>query len=128
MSSLYIPDKVAKFNAYSNGIKLGITGKVDTPEFKMKTSTMSGAGVGGEIDSPTPGQWESTEHEIPFALFDNDVAYLLQQGMNVNITYRGAMQVALRSGGYAICALWKAAWSKASRVVPWKQAARWKQA
>ena len=34
MSSLYIPDKVAKFNAYSNGIKLGITGKVDTPEFK----------------------------------------------------------------------------------------------
>ena len=102
MSSLYIPDKVAKFNAYSNGIKLGITGKVDTPEFKMKTSTMSGAGVGGEIDSPTPGQWESTEHEIPFALFDNDVTYLLQQGMNVNITYRGAMQVALRSGGYAM--------------------------
>ena len=96
MSSLYIPDKVAKFNAYSNA------GKVDTPEFKMKTSTMSGAGVGGEIDSPTPGQWESTEHEIPFALFDNDVAYLLQQGMNVNITYRGAMQVALRSGGYAM--------------------------
>ena len=28
MSSLYIPDKVAKFNAYSNGIKLGITGKL----------------------------------------------------------------------------------------------------
>lgn len=102
MSNLYIPDKVVKFNLYSNGMKLGTTGKVDTPEFKMKTSTMSGAGVSGEIDSPTPGQWEATEHEIPFALMDADMAYLLQQGMNVNVTYRGAMQVALRSGGYAM--------------------------
>lgn len=102
MSSLYIPDKITKFNLYSNGIKLGTTGKVDTPEFKMKSSTMSGAGIGGEIDSPTPGQWEATEHEIPFALLDTDMAYLLQQGMDVNLTYRGAMQVALRSGGYAM--------------------------
>ena len=102
MSSLYVPDKIAKFNVYSNGRKIGVTSKVDTPEFKMKTSTMSGAGVSGEIDSPTPGQWEATEHEIPLALLDNDMAYLLQQGMNVNLTYRGAQQVALRSGGSAM--------------------------
>lgn len=102
MSSLYVPDKIAKFNVYSNGRKIGVTSKVDTPEFKMKTSTMSGAGVSGEIDSPTPGQWEATEHEIPLALLDNDMAHLLQQGMNVNLTYRGAQQVALRSGGSAM--------------------------
>ena len=45
-----IPDKVIAYNIYTNGVKLGVTGKVDTPEFKMKTSTMSGAGVGGEIE------------------------------------------------------------------------------
>ena len=37
-----IPDKVIAYNIYTNGVKLGVTGKVDTPEFKMKTSTMSG--------------------------------------------------------------------------------------
>ena len=44
-----IPDKVIAYNIYTNGVKLGVTGKVDTPEFKMKTSTMSGAGVGGDV-------------------------------------------------------------------------------
>lgn len=103
------PEAATYIAGVVQGMKLAKAGaqaqedrKESEPAFKMKTSTMSGAGVGGEIDSPTPGQWESTEHEIPFALFDNDVAYLLQQGMNVNITYRGAMQVALRSGGYAM--------------------------
>ena len=78
-----IPDKVIAYNIYTNGVKLGVTGKVDTPEFKMKTSTMSGAGVGGEIEVPTLGQWEKTEHEIPLTLLGEDLAELLQQGMDV---------------------------------------------
>ena len=45
-----IPDKVVGFNVYTQGTRLGTTGKVDTPEFKMKTSTMSGAGIGGDVD------------------------------------------------------------------------------
>lgn len=73
----------------------------DTPEFKMKTSTMSGAGVGGEIEVPTLGQWEKTEHEIPLTLLGEDLAELLQQGMDVQLIYRGATQCALKSGGFA---------------------------
>lgn len=97
-----IPDKVVGFNVYTNGERIGTTGKVDTPEFKMKTSTMSGAGISGEIDSPTLGQWEATEHEIPLALAGKDMALLLQQGMNVQLIYRGSTQVALKSGGSAL--------------------------
>ena len=89
-----IPDKVIAYNIYTNGVKLGVTGKVDTPEFKMKTSTMSGAGVGGEIEVPT-------EHEIPLTLLGEDLAELLQQGMDVQLIYRGATQCALKSGGFA---------------------------
>ena len=96
-----IPDKVIAYNIYTNGVKLGVTGKVDTPEFKMKTSTMSGAGVGGEIEVPTLGQWEKTEHEIPLTLLGEDLAELLQQGMDVQLIYRGATQCALKSGGFA---------------------------
>lgn len=76
-----IPDKVVGFNVYTQGTPLGTTGKVDTPEFKMKTSTMSGAGIGGDVESPTPGQWEATEHEIPLTLLGKDLALLLQQGI-----------------------------------------------
>lgn len=97
-----IPDKVVAFNVYTNGERIGTTGKVDTPEFKMKTSTMSGAGISGEVDSPTLGQWEATEHEIPLALLGKDMALLLQQGMNVQLIYRGSTQVALKSGGSAL--------------------------
>lgn len=97
-----IPDKVVGFNVYTQGTRLGTTGKVDTPEFKMKTSTMSGAGIGGNVDSPTPGQWEATEHEIPLTLLGKDLALLLQQGMDVQLIYRGATQVALKSGGAAM--------------------------
>ncbi len=97
-----IPDKVVGFNVYTQGTRLGTTGKVDTPEFKMKTSTMSGAGIGGDVDSPTPGQWEATEHEIPLTLLGKDLALLLQQGRDVQLIYRGATQVALKSGGAAM--------------------------
>lgn len=97
-----IPDKIVAYNIYTQGTKIGITGKVDTPEFKMKTSTISGAGIGGEVDSPTPGQWEATEHEIPLTLLGKDLALLLQQGMDVQLIYRGATQVALKSGGAAM--------------------------
>lgn len=96
-----IPDKIVAYNIYTQGTRIGTTGKVDTPEFKMKTSTMSGAGISGEVDSPTPGQWEATEHEIPLTLLGKDMALLLRQGMDVQLIYRGATQVALKSGGAA---------------------------
>lgn len=97
-----IPSQVVAYNIYTNGVKLGTTGKVDTPEFKMKTATMSGAGVSGEIEVPTPGQWEKTEHEIPLTLLGEDLAELLQQGMNVQLIYRGSTQCALKSGGITL--------------------------
>ena len=100
MSSLYIPDKVAKFNAYSNGIKLGVTGKVDTPEFKMKTSTMSGAGVGGEIDSPTIGQFESLEAKLKFNTLYSSATDLMNPLNTVNLTLRASQQVYDKQGGY----------------------------
>lgn len=86
-----IPDKIIAYNIYTNGVKLGVTGKVDTPEFKMKTSTMSGAGVGGEIEVPTLGQWEKTEHEIPLTLLGEDLAELLQQGIEEYKTWQRTM-------------------------------------
>ena len=58
ISNNYIPEKINDFNTYLDGNKMiGVAASVTLPEVKMKTSTVSGAGINGEIDSPTIGQF-----------------------------------------------------------------------
>lgn len=60
ISSNYIPEKISEYNAYLDGSKMiGVAASVTLPEINMKTSTVSGVGVNGELDSPTIGQFES---------------------------------------------------------------------
>ncbi len=67
ISNNYIPEKINDFNTYMDGNKMiGVAASVTLPEVKMKTSTVSGAGINGEIDSPTIGQFEGMEQEIDF--------------------------------------------------------------
>ena len=67
ISSNYIPEKISEYNAYLDGSKMiGVAASVTLPEINMKTSTVSGVGVNGELDSPTIGQFESMEQEIQF--------------------------------------------------------------
>ena len=85
ISNNYIPEKINDFNTYLDGNKMiGVAASVTLPEVKMKTSTVSGAGINGEIDSPTIGQFESMEQEIDF-----------------NVLYSSAQQVYDKTGGYA---------------------------
>ena len=57
ISNNYIPEKINDFNTYLDGNKMiGVAASVTLPEVKMKTSTVSGAGINGEIDSPTIGR------------------------------------------------------------------------
>ena len=67
ISNNYIPEKINDYNAYLDGTKMiGVAASVTLPEVNMKSSTVSGVGVSGEIDSPTIGQFESMEQEIQF--------------------------------------------------------------
>lgn len=67
ISNNYIPEKINDANAYLDGTRMiGVAASVDLPEVNMKTGTVEGFGVGGEIDSPTIGQWESFEQEVQF--------------------------------------------------------------
>ena len=59
-----IPDKVVSFNVYTQGTRLGTTGKVDTPEFKMKTSTMSGAAATLTARLPASGKRRNTRFRL----------------------------------------------------------------
>ncbi len=101
ISNNYIPEKINDANVYLDGSRMIGTGaSADLPELNMKTSTVEGFGVGGEIDSPTIGQWESMEQEIQFNTLYSSAADMLSPLSNVNLTFRAAQQVYDKSGGY----------------------------
>lgn len=102
ISNNYIPEKVNDFNAYLDGKKMiGTVASVTLPEVNMESSTVSGAGIGGEIDSPTIGQFESMEQELQFNMLYSSAVDMLSPLSEVNITIRGAQQVYDKTGGYA---------------------------
>ena len=108
ISDNYIPEKINEYNAYLDGTKMiGVAASHTLPEVNMQTSTMSGMGVNGEIDSPTLGQFESMEQEIQFNTLYSSAVNALNPLNAVNLTFRAAQQVMDKStgGGYAFKSL-----------------------
>ena len=66
----------------------------------MKTGTVEGFGIGGEVDSPTIGQWESFEQAVQFNTLYSSAVDMLSPMSVVNLTFRAAQQVYDKSGGY----------------------------
>lgn len=101
ISSNYIPEKVNNYNVYKDGEKLvGLAGEVELPTIKMKSSTVDGAGVLGEIDSPTIGQFESLEAKIKFNTLYSSIADITNPLKVTQLTLRAAQQVYDKTGGY----------------------------
>ena len=88
-------------HAYLDGTKMiGVAASVTLPEVNMQSSTVSGVGVSGEIDSPTIGQFESMEQEIQFNTLYSSAMDMLSPLSTVNLTFRAAQQVYDKTGGY----------------------------
>lgn len=101
-SNNFVPEKINKFNAYLGGNQMiGVTSSVTQPEIKMKSSTVSGVGISGELDSPTIGYFESMQQEIEFNVLYSSFSDLLSPLTTVDLTLRAAQQVYDTTGGYA---------------------------
>ena len=101
ISNNYIPEKINDANAYLDGTRMiGVAASVDLPEINMKTGTVEGFGIGGEVDSPTIGQWESFEQAVQFNTLYSSAVDMLSPMSVVNLTFRAAQQVYDKSGGY----------------------------
>lgn len=86
-----VRDKLVNFEVYIAGDrKLGMA-DVTLPEISYKTDTLSGAGIGGEIDMPTLGQTEGMELKIKWRTINGDVTELLKQEAH-DLELRGAIQ------------------------------------
>ena len=84
-----VRDKLINFEVFKGGNrKLGMA-DVTLPSISYKTVTISGAGIGGEIEMPTPGQTESMETEISWRTLNEDVTELLAM-RSQDLEFRGA--------------------------------------
>ena len=101
ISNNYIPEKINDYNVYLDGTKMiGVAASVTLPEVNMKTSTVSGVGVNGELDSPTIGLFEKMEQELQFNTLYSSAMDVLSPLSAVNLTLRAAQQVYDKTGGY----------------------------
>lgn len=88
-----IPEKVVNYNIYDEGEKLiGVEAETTLPNFEAMTETISGAGIAGEYDSPTPGHFGSMEIEISYRTLSGQATKLMIPKAQV-ITLRGSQQL-----------------------------------
>lgn len=71
---------------------VGTTGEITLPTLEQKTSTVSGAGILGEIEEGVVGHFGSIKMDIPFRVISTDVFKLMRTDKPTGITIRGAVQ------------------------------------
>lgn len=99
MSVNPIPEKVVNFNIYDGREKLvGVSGEITLPNLEAMTEVISGAGIAGEYESPTPGHFRSISIEIPFRVV-YDQSFKLMEPRGQTITLRASQQSYDVAGG-----------------------------
>lgn len=94
-----IPEKYINGNIYIDGKKLvGTSGEFTLPNLSPTTSTISGAGIAGEIESPNIGHFGSLTTEINFRTVGREAVELATPETKM-ITIRGAQQISNVSAG-----------------------------
>lgn len=83
-----IPDKLVNFTVYRDGNEFLGTADVVLPSFEAMTDTLSGAGIAGEIDSPTIGHFGSMTTTLNWRTVGKETIRLLQQTSH-SLDFRG---------------------------------------
>ncbi|OLS34219.1 hypothetical protein BTR22_19210 [Alkalihalophilus pseudofirmus] len=87
-----IPDKLINYNVYSDEEKLvGVQAETTLPNFENMTETLSGAGILGEIETPTLGHFGSQTMELSFRTI-GDQTFKFMENEEQTITLRAAQQ------------------------------------
>lgn len=88
-----IPQTLINFEVFKgNADRVIGTADVTLPDFENMTSTVSGAGIAGELNVPIMGMYSSMKLTINFRTVVDDIFYLSKNEMH-EITVRGAIQV-----------------------------------
>ena len=73
-----IPTKLTDYNIYNEGeMLIGTNGEVTMPDLEAVTSEISGAGIAGTMEDPTPGYFGSLEIELKFRTVSEESSRLM---------------------------------------------------
>ncbi|WP_110933811.1 phage major tail tube protein [Paenibacillus bouchesdurhonensis] len=86
-----IPEKLNNFMAYRNGSEYMGVADVDLPDLESLSETISGAGIAGEIESPTIGQFASMSATINWRVLER-LNFKLARQESQHIDFRGSIQ------------------------------------
>lgn len=87
-----VPEKLINFSVYKDGTEYLGTSDIVLPNIEAMTETISGAGIAGEIDSPTLGHFASMTCTLNWRTVEQSTIRLLRQQAHT-LDFRGAMQV-----------------------------------
>lgn len=87
-----IPEKLINFRVYEDGADLLGIADVELPAIEAMTETVKGAGIAGEVESPTLGHFGSMSVKINWRTVTRPTVRLAQQRIH-NLDLRGAIQV-----------------------------------
>lgn len=87
-----IPEKVINFEVYLDSVTLLGMADVQLPDIESMTETVKGAGIAGEIETPTLGHFGSMTATLNFRTVTTDVVKMSAQKVH-HIDVRGAIQV-----------------------------------
>ena len=102
VSNNLVPEVINDYNVYlEDELMIGTAAEITLPKVKMKTTTLTGGGILGEIDAPVPGQAESIEMQIKWNHMYSHAPRMLNPNKTANLTIRAAQQAANKNGGVA---------------------------
>jgi len=93
-----IPEKITGYSVYLNGSTYLGTADVELPSLEALTETIKGAGIAGEIDSPTIGHYGSMGCTLNFRTIDPAAIALNAPELHA-IDFRAAQQTLDSSAG-----------------------------
>lgn len=87
-----VPEKLMNFRVYLDGTDLVGVADVTLPTLETMTETVKGAGIAGEMDSPTVGHFGSMELVLNWRTLEKSNV-VLASPKGVHLDLRGAQQV-----------------------------------
>lgn len=87
ISSDLVPQVINDYNAYTeDDLLIGLADEITLPKIKNKTTSVSGMGIAGEVDSPVPGQFESMEATLNWNTMYSYATKMMNPNKNIQIT------------------------------------------
>lgn len=87
-----VPEKLNDFRVYRDGNDLLGVADVSLPDIEFLSETVKGAGIAGEVDSPTVGQLASMQLSLNWRTITKPLTILAQQKAHA-LDLRGSMQI-----------------------------------